>query len=180
MEHKVEITETVLRDAHQSLLATRMRTEDMLPIAEKLDQVGFWSVEMWGGATFDTCLRFLKECPWERLRALRKAMPNTRFQMLLRGQNIVGYHTYPNAVVDKFVERAAANGIDVFRIFDAMNDIRNMEALLWPAPNAMARSRQSRRPSPPHRHRLQPQACQEHSRGPSMKAATAPTRAVAT
>jgi oxaloacetate decarboxylase alpha subunit len=130
MEHKVEITETVLRDAHQSLLATRMRTEDMLPIAEKLDQVGFWSVEMWGGATFDSCLRFLKECPWERLRALRKAMPNTRFQMLLRGQNIVGYHNYPDDVVDKFVERAAANGIDVFRIFDAMNDIRNMEAAI--------------------------------------------------
>ncbi len=130
MSKKIELTETVLRDAHQSLLATRMRTEDMLPIAEKLDQVGFWSVEMWGGATFDTCLRFLKQCPWERLRALRKAMPKTRFQMLLRGQNVVGYHNYPDDVVEKFVERAAANGIDVFRIFDAMNDVRNMEAAI--------------------------------------------------
>lgn len=130
MSKKIEITETVLRDAHQSLLATRMRTEDMLPIAEKLDRVGFWSVEMWGGATFDACLRFLKECPWERLRMLRKAMPNTRFQMLLRGQNIVGYHNYADDVVEKFVEKAAANGIDVFRIFDAMNDIRNMKAAI--------------------------------------------------
>ncbi len=124
---KVEITETVLRDAHQSLLATRMRTEDMLPIAERLDQVGFWSVEMWGGATFDACLRYLRESPWDRLRLLRKAMPKTRFQMLLRGQNIVGYHNYPDDVVERFVETAAENGIDVFRVFDAMNDARNMK-----------------------------------------------------
>lgn len=127
---KVQITETVLRDAHQSLLATRMRTEDMLPIAQKLDQVGFWSVEMWGGATFDSCLRYLKEDPWERLRLLRKAMPNTKFQMLLRGQNIVGYHNYPDDIVEKFVEKAAENGIDVFRIFDAMNDTRNMQTAM--------------------------------------------------
>lgn len=127
---KIHITETVLRDAHQSLLATRMRTEDMLPIAEKLDQVGFWSVEMWGGATFDTCLRYLKECPWERLRLIRKGMPKTRLQMLLRGQNIVGYHNYADDVVFSFVERAAENGIDIFRIFDAMNDTRNMETAM--------------------------------------------------
>jgi pyruvate carboxylase subunit B len=123
---KVEITETVLRDAHQSLLATRMRTEDMLPIAGRLDQVGFWSVEMWGGATFDACLRYLNECPWERLRLLRKAMPKTRLQMLLRGQNLVGYHNYPDDVVERFVKKAAQNGVDVFRVFDAMNDTRNM------------------------------------------------------
>jgi pyruvate/oxaloacetate carboxyltransferase len=123
---KIGITETVLRDAHQSLLATRMRTEDMLPVAEKLDAVGYWSLETWGGATFDACLRYLKECPWERLRTLRAAMPNTRFQMLLRGQNVVGYRNYPDDVVRLFVERAAAGGIDVFRVFDAMNDVRNL------------------------------------------------------
>jgi pyruvate/oxaloacetate carboxyltransferase len=122
-----------LRDAHQSLLATRMRTEDMLPAAEKLDQAGFWSLEMWGGATFDTCLRYLKECPWERLRLLRKAMPKTRFQMLVRGQNIVGYHNYPDDVVERFIEKSAENGIDVFRIFDAMNDIRNMKTAITAA-----------------------------------------------
>jgi pyruvate/oxaloacetate carboxyltransferase len=127
---KIGITETVLRDAHQSLLATRMRTEDMLPIAARLDAVGYWSLEMWGGATFDTCLRYLKECPWERLRALRAAMPGTRFQMLLRGQNVVGYRNYPDDVVRQFVERAAAGGIDVFRIFDAMNDTRNMKTAI--------------------------------------------------
>jgi pyruvate/oxaloacetate carboxyltransferase len=130
MEHKVEITETVLRDAHQSLLATRLRTEDMLPIASKLDQVGFWSLETWGGATFDACLRFLKESPWDRLRQLRKAMPKTRFQMLLRGQNVVGYRNYPDDIVEAFVAHAAAEGIDVFRIFDAMNDIRNMKTAI--------------------------------------------------
>ncbi|HEY7166937.1 MAG TPA: pyruvate carboxylase subunit B [Candidatus Binatia bacterium] len=130
MAHKVEITETVLRDAHQSLLATRMRTEDMLPIASKLDAVGYWSLETWGGATFDACLRYLNECPWERLRALRAAMPKTRFQMLMRGQNVVGYRNYPDDIVEAFVERAAANGIDVFRIFDAMNDIRNMKTAI--------------------------------------------------
>ena len=124
---KLLITDVVLRDGHQSLLATRMRTEDMLPIAQKLDAVGYWSLEMWGGATFDTCLRFLKEDPWERLRALRTAMPNTRLQMLLRGQNIVGYRHYADDVLERFIERAATNGIDVFRIFDALNDLRNME-----------------------------------------------------
>jgi oxaloacetate decarboxylase alpha subunit len=128
MAKKIELTETILRDAHQSLLATRMRTEDMLPVAPKLDQAGFWSLEVWGGATFDACLRYLKECPWERLHRLRRAMPRTRFQMLLRGQNLVGYHQYPDDVVEKFIELAAAAGIDVFRIFDAMNDARNMKA----------------------------------------------------
>jgi pyruvate/oxaloacetate carboxyltransferase len=130
MANKVEITETVLRDAHQSLLATRLRTEDMLPIASKLDQVGFWSLETWGGATFDACLRFLKESPWERLRKLRSAMPKTRFQMLLRGQNVVGYRNYPDDIVQAFVARAASEGIDVFRIFDAMNDLRNMKTAI--------------------------------------------------
>jgi oxaloacetate decarboxylase (Na+ extruding) subunit alpha len=130
MARKIEIMETVLRDAHQCLLATRMRTADMLPIAGKLDQVGYWSVETWGGATFDACLRYLKECPWERLRQLRAAMPKTRFQMLLRGQNVLGYKNYPDDIVRAFVSRAAANGIDVFRIFDAMNDLRNMETAI--------------------------------------------------
>ena len=124
---RVKLTDTVFRDAHQSLLATRMRTRDMLPIAEKMDQVGFFSLEMWGGATFDTCIRYLNEDPWERLRALKKAMPNTPMQMLLRGQNLVGYRHYADDVVDKFVEKAATNGVDIFRIFDAVNDIRNME-----------------------------------------------------
>ena len=123
----VLITDVALRDGHQSLLATRMRTEDMLPIAQKLDSVGYWSLEVWGGATFDTCLRFLKEDPWERLRALRAAMPNTKLQMLLRGQNLVGYRHYADDVVERFVERSAANGIDVFRIFDALNDVRNLD-----------------------------------------------------
>ncbi|MDH4186115.1 MAG: pyruvate/oxaloacetate carboxyltransferase, partial [Nitrospira sp.] len=121
------LTEVALRDGHQSLLATRMRTEDMLPIAQKLDAVGYWSLEVWGGATFDTCLRFLKEDPWERLRALRAAMPNTKLQMLLRGQNLVGYRHYADDVLERFIERSATNGIDVFRIFDALNDIRNLE-----------------------------------------------------
>lgn len=122
----VRITDTILRDAHQSLLATRMRTEDMLPIAEKLDRVGYHSVEMWGGATFDSCLRFLNEDPWERIRLLKARMPHTPFQMLLRGQNIVGYHHYPDDIVERFIVRARANGIDIFRIFDALNDVRNM------------------------------------------------------
>ncbi|MBK5938982.1 sodium-extruding oxaloacetate decarboxylase subunit alpha [Halochromatium roseum] len=121
------ITEVVLRDAHQSLLATRMRIEDMLPIAAKLDQVGYWSLETWGGATFDACIRYLGEDPWERLRQLKAAMPNTRQQMLLRGQNLLGYRHYADDVVETFVERAAKNGVDVFRIFDAMNDLRNLE-----------------------------------------------------
>ena len=121
------ITEVVLRDAHQSLLATRMRIDDMLPIASKLDEIGFWSIESWGGATFDACIRFLGEDPWDRIRQLKKAMPNTPQQMLFRGQNILGYRHYADDIVDKFVERAAANGVDVFRIFDAMNDPRNLE-----------------------------------------------------
>jgi oxaloacetate decarboxylase alpha subunit len=124
---KLKITELVLRDAHQSLLATRMRLEDMLPIAEKLDQAGYWSVESWGGATFDSCIRYLGEDPWERIRALKEAMPNTQQQMLLRGQNLLGYRHYADDVVEKFVERAHKNGVDVFRIFDAMNDVRNLE-----------------------------------------------------
>jgi oxaloacetate decarboxylase (Na+ extruding) subunit alpha len=130
MAKKIEIMETVLRDAHQCLVATRMRTEDMLPIAAKLDDIGYWALETWGGATFDATLRYLKECPWERLRKLRAAMPKTRFQMLLRGQNVVGYRNYPDDIVQAFVSRAAANGIDVFRIFDAMNDIRNMKTAI--------------------------------------------------
>ncbi|MDH1441858.1 sodium-extruding oxaloacetate decarboxylase subunit alpha [Pseudomonas sp. GD03721] len=124
------ITDVVLRDAHQSILATRVRLEDMLPIAAKLDQVGFWSVESWGGATFDACIRYLGEDPWERIRELKKAMPNTRQQMLLRGQNLLGYRHYADDVVEKFVERAAVNGVDVFRVFDAMNDPRNLGTAL--------------------------------------------------
>jgi len=124
------ITELVLRDAHQSLLATRMRLDDMLPIAEKLDRVGYWSLEVWGGATFDSCIRYLGEDPWERLRALKQAMPKTPLQMLFRGQNILGYRHYADDVVEKFVERAAVNGIDVFRVFDAMNDPRNLETAI--------------------------------------------------
>ncbi|MDX1298363.1 MAG: sodium-extruding oxaloacetate decarboxylase subunit alpha [Pseudomonas sp.] len=124
------ITDVVLRDAHQSILATRVRLEDMLPIAAKLDQVGFWSVETWGGATFDSCIRYLGEDPWERIRALKKAMPNTPQQMLLRGQNLLGYRHYADDVVEKFVERAAFNGVDVFRVFDAMNDPRNLQTAL--------------------------------------------------
>ena len=127
---RVHITETVLRDAHQSLIATRMRTDDMLPICAKLDKVGYWSVEMWGGATFDTCLRFLKEDPWERLRKLRAALPNTHLQMLLRGQNVLGYRHYSDDVVRAFVQRAADNGMDVFRIFDALNDARNLRVAI--------------------------------------------------
>ncbi len=127
---KLGITDVVLRDGHQSLLATRMRVEDMLPIASKLDQVGFWSLESWGGATFDACIRYLGEDPWERLRSLKKAMPNTPQQMLLRGQNLLGYRHYADDVVEKFVERAAENGVDVFRIFDAMNDMRNLKTAI--------------------------------------------------
>lgn len=123
----VKITDTMFRDAHQSLAATRMRTRDMLPIAEKVDQVGFFSLEVWGGATFDSCIRFLNEDPWERIRTLKKAMPNTPMQMLLRGQNLVGYRHYSDDIVEKFVVNAAKSGVDIFRIFDAVNDIRNME-----------------------------------------------------
>ena len=124
------ITELALRDAHQSLLATRMRIEDMLPIADKLDKVGFWSIESWGGATFDACIRYLGEDPWERIRRLKAAMPNTPQQMLFRGQNILGYRHYADDLVRKFVERCAVNGVDVFRIFDAMNDVRNLETAI--------------------------------------------------
>lgn len=124
---KVNITDTILRDAHQSQAATRMRTSDMLPVADKLNKAGYWSLEMWGGATFDSCLRFLNEDPWERLRVLKAAMPDTRMQMLLRGQNLLGYKHYADDVVDFFVEKAISNGIDVIRIFDALNDTRNME-----------------------------------------------------
>lgn len=124
------ITDVVLRDAHQSLFATRLRLDDMLPIADKLDQIGFWSVESWGGATFDACIRYLGEDPWHRIRSLKAAMPNTRQQMLLRGQNLLGYRHYADDVVRKFVERAAINGVDVFRVFDAMNDPRNLETAI--------------------------------------------------
>jgi oxaloacetate decarboxylase alpha subunit len=124
------ITELVLRDAHQSLLATRLRIEDMLPIAGKLDQVGYWSMESWGGATFDSCIRYLGEDPWERIRLLKAAMPNTPQQMLFRGQNILGYRHYADDLVEKFVERCAFNGVDVFRIFDALNDLRNLETAI--------------------------------------------------
>ncbi|MGF1720114.1 sodium-extruding oxaloacetate decarboxylase subunit alpha [Vibrio kyushuensis] len=127
MSKPLAITDVVLRDAHQSLFATRMRIEDMLPIAAELDKVGYWSLETWGGATFDSCIRFLGEDPWERLRELKKAMPNTPMQMLLRGQNLLGYRHYADDVVEKFVERAHTNGMDVFRIFDAMNDVRNFQ-----------------------------------------------------
>ena len=126
-KRKIHITDVILRDAHQSLIATRMRTEDMLPACELLDAAGYWSLECWGGATFDACVRFLKEDPWERLRQLRKALPNTRLQMLLRGQNLLGYRHYADDVVENFVAKAAENGIDVFRIFDALNDVRNLE-----------------------------------------------------
>ena len=126
----LKVTELVLRDAHQSLLATRMRTEDMLPIGEKLDQVGFFSLEMWGGATFDTCLRFLNEDPWERARKLKKVIPNTPFQMLLRGQNCVGYRHYADDIVERFVKKSVDVGINIFRIFDALNDLRNIETAI--------------------------------------------------
>ncbi len=127
---RVQITDVILRDAHQSLIATRMRTEDMLPACPDLDAIGYWSLEAWGGATFDACLRFLKEDPWERLRMLKAALPRTRLQMLLRGQNLLGYRHYSDDVVQAFVARAAANGVDVFRIFDAMNDMRNVRVAI--------------------------------------------------
>lgn len=130
MTKKIQVTDLILRDAHQSLIATRMRTDDMLPICDKLDSVGYWSLEVWGGATFDACVRFLKEDPWERLRQLRKALPNTRLQMLLRGQNLLGYRHYADDVVEAFVQKSADNGIDVFRVFDALNDIRNLETAM--------------------------------------------------
>ncbi|EWH10991.1 oxaloacetate decarboxylase [Catenovulum agarivorans DS-2] len=130
MAKPLAITDVVLRDAHQSLLATRFRLDDMLPIAEKLDKLGYWSIESWGGATFDSCIRYLGEDPWDRIRELKKAMPNTKQQMLLRGQNLLGYRHYADDVVEKFIERAHTNGVDVFRIFDAMNDVRNLQTAI--------------------------------------------------
>ncbi|WP_206483817.1 sodium-extruding oxaloacetate decarboxylase subunit alpha [Thalassotalea sp. G2M2-11] len=138
MSKPLGITEVVLRDGHQSLLATRLRLEDMLPIAPVLDEIGFWSIESWGGATFDSCIRYLGEDPWERIRALKKAMPKTKQQMLFRGQNILGYRHYADDVVEKFVERAHVNGVDVFRIFDAMNDVRNLQTAVKAAVNVGA------------------------------------------
>ena len=126
----IQVTDVILRDAHQSLIATRMRTEDMLPICQQLDEIGYWSLEVWGGATFDACIRFLKEDPWERLQKLRAALPNTRLQMLLRGQNLLGYRHYADDVVAAFVQESADNGIDVFRVFDALNDLRNIETAM--------------------------------------------------
>ena len=130
MAKKIKMTELVLRDAHQSLFATRLRLDDMLPIAHELDEIGYWSLEAWGGATFDSCIRFLGEDPWVRLRELKKACPKTPLQMLLRGQNLLGYRHYADDVVERFVERCVANGMDVFRVFDALNDPRNMKAAL--------------------------------------------------
>src|SRR5262252_3093718 len=130
MAKTIDVTELILRDAHQSLLATRMALEDMVPACEDLDHAGYWSVECWGGATYDSCIRFLNEDPWERLRTFRKLMPNTRLQMLLRGQNLLGYRHYEDTVVDRFVEKSAENGMDVFRVFDALNDVRNLRRAL--------------------------------------------------
>jgi methylmalonyl-CoA carboxyltransferase 5S subunit len=127
MPRKIEITELILRDAHQSLMATRMALEDMIPACEDIDNAGYWSVECWGGATFDSCIRFLNEDPWERLRTFRKLMPKSRLQMLLRGQNLLGYRHYEDSVVERFVHKAADNGMDVFRVFDALNDPRNLK-----------------------------------------------------
>lgn len=127
-KRKLYITDTILRDAHQSLAATRMRISDMLPACEELDSIGYWSLECWGGATFDVCMRYLEEDPWERLRTLRKALPNTRLQMLLRGQNLLGYRHYADDIVDSFCRKSIENGIDIVRVFDALNDTRNLEA----------------------------------------------------
>jgi methylmalonyl-CoA carboxyltransferase 5S subunit len=129
-ERTIEVTELILRDAHQSLMATRMALEDLVPACEDLENAGYWSIECWGGATFDSCIRFLNEDPWERLRTFRKLMPKSKLQMLLRGQNLLGYRHYGDEVVERFVERAAANGIDVFRVFDALNDVRNLRTAL--------------------------------------------------
>ena len=127
---RIRITDTSLRDAHQSLWATRMTTDDMLPILGNLDDVGYHSLEVWGGATFDVCIRYLNEDPWERLRIIRQHVKKTKLQMLLRGQSLVGYSHYPDDLVEKFVEKAAENGIDIFRVFDALNDIRNLETCM--------------------------------------------------
>ena len=130
MPRKIGNTDTILRDAHQSLMATRMSLEDMTPILPLLDEIGYASLECWGGATFDACIRFLKENPWERLRTMKQLAPNTPLQMLLRGQNLLGYRHYADDVVERFVELAAENGVDIFRIFDALNDPRNLETAL--------------------------------------------------
>jgi methylmalonyl-CoA carboxyltransferase 5S subunit len=130
MSRTVEVTELALRDGHQSLLATRMALEDMVPICEDIDQAGYWSVECWGGATYDACIRFLNEDPWARLRTFRRLLPNSRLQMLLRGQNLLGYRHYEDSVVDRFVDKSADNGMDVFRVFDALNDVRNIRHAL--------------------------------------------------
>ncbi|MFW5832848.1 MAG: methylmalonyl-CoA carboxytransferase subunit 5S [Pseudomonadota bacterium] len=130
MGRRIEVTELVLRDAHQSLLATRMAMEDMIPVCEDLDNAGYWSLECWGGATYDACIRYLNEDPWERLRTFRRLMPKTRLQMLLRGQNLLGYRHYEDGVVERFCDKAAENGMDVFRIFDALNDLRNLETAI--------------------------------------------------
>lgn len=130
MKKTIKIVETVLRDGHQSLAATRMRTEQMLPILEEMDQAGYYALECWGGATFDACLRYLNEDPWERLRQIRSVVKNTKLQMLLRGQNLLGYHNYPDDVVEAFIQKAVENGIDIFRIFDALNDVRNLETAI--------------------------------------------------
>src|ERR1700690_3554249 len=127
MPRLIEVTDLILRDAHQSLLATRMAMEDMVPACEDLDNAGYWSLECWGGATFDSCIRFLNEDPWEGLRSFRKLMPKSKLQMLLRGQNLLGYRHYEDSVVERFVKKSAENGIDVFRVFDALNDPRNLE-----------------------------------------------------
>ena len=130
MTKKLKITETVLRDGHQSLIATRMTTDEMIPILEDMDQVGYHALEMWGGATYDACIRFLDEDPWDRLRTIRKLVKKTNLQMLLRGQNLLGYKHYADDVVDEFVNKAVGNGIDIIRIFDALNDTRNLEAAI--------------------------------------------------
>ena len=152
MMAKVQITDTILRDAHQSQAATRMRLDEMLPACEKLDKVGYFSLECWGGATFDSCLRFLNEDPWDRLRQLRKALPNTKLQMLLRGQNILGYKHYADDVVDDFVKKSIDNGIDIIRCFDALNDLRNMETAVKAAKkyNGMSEVAMSYTTSPVH------------------------------
>ena len=137
-KQKLYITDTILRDAHQSQAATRMRIEDMLPACEALDSIGYWSLECWGGATFDSCMRFLNEDPWERLRTLRMALPNTKLQMLLRGQNLLGYRHYADDVVEAFVDKSVENGIDVIRIFDALNDPRNIEVAMKAAKKSKA------------------------------------------
>jgi len=134
--HQVKITETVLRDAHQSLIATRLKMEEILPVLEVMDQAGYHALEMWGGATFDTCLRFLNEDPWERLRTIRKHVKNTKLQMLLRGQNLLGYKHYADDVVEAFVKKSIENGIDIVRIFDALNDTRNIKVALDATKNA--------------------------------------------